>query len=658
MKRVIFGETGSGKTQNAIARYCRMLSDGVNSNDILVLVANRTERIKWEKSVDFEVSSQLKIFSYFGFIQRELNLFWPLILKKCPLIKKKNMEPVFMHYEASQSLMSKTVEFYRKKDYLKDIISSDEEIARKLLSNITGASLSNTNYRKIGERLFRSKVEEEQLGAEFYREMNDITIRYMERILEEGIIDNAGGIYLYFNYLLKDPDYINHLQNTIKYLIVDNLENVSISQGDFIMELSQWLKGSILYYNTDGPYGIYQFSRSYIDRELIPNFQEEKLEVNENADRFRDFLDVFSKNMMLDTTEKIENSHIKYDLENEYKSKEDKKVLRLVAELLKEGVPAREISVITPKYNATLDFGLSRISQREGFEYLYTSKNDKVTDNPYVFALTIFAVIFYRFKKIRINYDEMKIFLNIVLQMDLISSALLADYLSKRDYRLGSIEDAQLLKRLPPDKVEEYNNMVEFVKSIERDVPVNQFFTSVYLEYFVGRTGDTNDIKACRELMDSSEDFVRVMESFQVLKDANYEFVKFIREGAKTTPTLEDIGVKLEGGYLSLSTPGSFIGTGRRSRILIMTDVRNPLYTLKSYNEFQNLWSLNKDWPVGRVFTGEDELQMEKLDLDAVIKRLFKSVIGEIYVFGTVHSGRGMEQHSLFYDTFLRTVID
>ena len=656
MKRVILGETGSGKTENAIKRYCRMLADGINSNDILVLVANRTERVKWMKSVDFHVASQLRIFSYFGFIQRDLKLFWPLVLKKCNLIKKKEIEPVFMHYEASQSLMSKTVEFYRKKDYLKGIISSDEEIARKLLSNITGASLSNTSYKKIGERIFRSKVEEEQLGIEFYKEMNEITVRYIERILEEGIVDNAVSIYLYFNYLLKDEKYLEYLQNSTKYLVVDNLENVSISQGDFIMELSQWVKGSILYYNTDGPYGIYQFSRNYIEKELLPNFQEERLEENENAGKFREFTEALSKNLMLDTGGISVNSSVKIDLENEFRSKEDKKVLRLVAELLEQGVPGNEISVITPKYNVTLDFGLTRISDRMNINYLYTSKNDKVTDNPYVFALTIFAMVFYRFKKIRLNYDEMKMFINIVLQMDLISSALLADSLSKKDYKLENIDDKQLLRRLSPDKIEEYNNMVEFIKSMDRDIPINQFFTSVYLEYFVGRSDDAKDIKACRELMDSSEDFVRVMESFQMLKDANYEFIKFIREGAKTTPTLEDIGVKLEGGYMSLSTPGSFIGTGRKSKILILTDVRNPLYTLKSYNEFQNLWSLNKDWPLGRVFTGEDELQMEKLDLDSVIKRLFKSITDEIYLFGTVYSGRGMEQHSLFYDALLRTL--
>ncbi|WP_319372276.1 UvrD-helicase domain-containing protein [uncultured Ilyobacter sp.] len=656
MRRVILGETGSGKTENAIKRYCRMLSDGISSNDILVLVANRTERIKWMKNVDFKVASQLRIFSYFGFIQRELKLFWPLVLKECRLIKKHEIEPVFMHYEASQSLMSKTVEFYRKKDYLKGIISSDEEIARKLLSNITGASLSNTSYKKIGERIFRSKTEEEQLGVEFYKEMNEITVRYIERILEEGIVDNAVSIYLYFNYLLKDEKYLEYLQENIKYLVVDNLENGSISQADFIMELSKWVKGSILYYNTDGSYGIYQFSRNYMEKELLPNFQEERLGKNENSEKFREFTDTLSKNLMLDTGERAENSDIKTDLENEFRSKEDKKVLRLVAELLEKGVPGNEISVITPRYNVTLDFGLSRISEKNKIKYLYTSKNDKVTDNPYVFALAVFAVVFYRFEKIRINYDEMKVFINIILQMDLISSALLADYLSKRDYRLESIEDKQLMRRLPLVKIEEYNSMVEFIKSMDRDTPINQFFTSVYLEYFVGRSDDAKDIKACRELMDSSEDFIRVMESFQMLKDANYEFIKFIREGAKTTPTLEDIGVKLEGGYMSLSTPGSFIGTGRKSEILILTDVRNPLYTLKSYNEFQNLWSLNKDWPLGRVFTGEDELQMEKLDLDAVIKRLFRSVTGEIYLFGTVYSGRGMEQHSLLYDALLRTL--
>lgn len=653
MRRIIEGTTGSGKTADAIKRYNRMLSDRISSQEILVLVSNRWERQRWLREVSYRSAGGLNIFSYFGFVQRELRVYWPLVLEKCPLIEKKNLLPVIMHYEASQSLMYKTVEYYRRKGYLDGIISEDEAIARKLLSNIVGASLSNTNYRRMGERIYKSKPQEERFSEKFYEEVNEIVNRYIERTLEEGIIDQASGIYLFNNYLLKDEGYLEHLKGRYKFLMVDDVDTASISEGDFIIKLSEWMRGVVLYRNTDGPYGIYQFSKNYLKENLFPNFQREEL-TSEEEGNHQEFLEEFRKNLFLEKGERRSYRNINLDMDNEYKSKADRKVLRLVRKLLEEGVDPREISVVVPRYDVTLDFGLGRLARERGIKYLYTSKNDKITDNPQVFSLIVFGILFYRFREIHLNYDEVKSFISIILRVNMITASLVTEYLSHGNYEIREIKKLGEIRGVSPKVIERYNKVAQFMEKTPRDISIDKFFLGVYMEFFLDPEAEAENIKACKSIIDSAGDFLEVMENFGMIRDSNYEFVKFIRDGAKTSETLEDIGEKLEGNYLSLSTPGSFIGIKRRCRYLILCDIRSPLYTLKSYNEFQNLWALNKDWK-GEIYHPEVQLQLEKEELYSVIARLLRSA-EHVHMTGAIFSNKGYEQWSILSEVIDRSV--
>jgi len=443
---------------------------------------------------------------------------------------------------------------------------------------------------------------------------------------------------------MKDERYISHLKKRYKFLMVDDLELSSISQSDFILNLCQWMKGVVLYKNLDGPHGIYQFSKAYLEENLVPLFQNE--EVNRGREsEFELFLEDFKESLFLESGRVKKYSNIHLDVDNEYKSKTDKKILRLVNKLLEEGVDPREISVVIPRYDVTLDFGLGRIARDRNIKYMYTSKNDKITDNPRVFSLIVFSVLFYRFKDIHLNYDEIRGFLVQILGINVISASILTDYLSRKNYLISRIDKKGEIRGVSQEVVEGLNKVADFISRTPKDIPIDKFFLGVYMEFLLVEEGNSEDIKVCKSIVDSARSFLEVMENFGMIGDANYEFVKFIRDGAKTTETLDDIGEKLEGDFLSLSTPNSFIGTKRRSRYLIMGDIRNPLYTLKTYNEFQNLWALNKDWN-GEVLTMELEVQREREELFSIVSRLLRSC-EEVYIYGTLFSNKGFEQWSL-----------
>ena len=51
-----------------------------------------------------------------------------------------------------------------------------------------------------------------------YSQMDEIIDYYINKLLENSMIDNSIAIYLYENYLINDDRYINHLSQEIRKL--------------------------------------------------------------------------------------------------------------------------------------------------------------------------------------------------------------------------------------------------------------------------------------------------------------------------------------------------------------------------------------------------------------------------------------------------------
>ena len=95
--------------------------------------------------------------------------------------------------------------------------------------------------------------------------MDEIIDYYINKLLENSMIDNSIAIYLYENYLINDDRYINHLSQEIKYLIIDSLESCSNAEVNFINSLSNYTLGTYIYFNKTKDYSVF----NNIDMEYI-----------------------------------------------------------------------------------------------------------------------------------------------------------------------------------------------------------------------------------------------------------------------------------------------------------------------------------------------------------------------------------------------------
>ena len=647
MKILIEGDTKSGKTTALIKKYREMINNGVDSNKILVLVANRLEAMNFKTSLQLIFSGENRIYSYFGFVQNELNKFWPVVLKKSKKIKKFKIMPTFMTFEASQCLMGKTVEYYRKQGFLETLNISNEEISKKLLSNILDASLNNLLYTKIGDRLNSfGEVNREEL----YHEMNIIIDKYMEKTLESGSFDYGTSIYLYNNFLLEDQFYLKKFNGNINYLLVDSGEIGSTAEVDFINKTNKNLKGIIITQNIDGPYGIYSYSNKYLEKTLI-NKEYKKIKLKSRKLEISDFLDKLEKNFYSNKTlENIPNLYL--DIENEYKSENNKKVIKKVLELLNNSISPLDISIIVPQNDLVLEFALEKISREQGFKYINLGRNERILDNPYAYILVISSILFYKFKEVSLTFDEIKVFFNLVLDLDSIRSALLTNYIgsiSKGKFRLVDINSQEIRKRIPQKNMDKYDKIKRLFNETSKNIELYNFFEIIYLELIVGEKDFFKNLKGCRELIDSSKKFIETLHNFKNIKDINYEFIKFLREGAKASESLIELDERLNGEYLSISTPYAYINSGRNSKYQIWTDIRNKNFISDTKNILQNSWVLSKTWK-GERFSIEDQLYIEKTNTIAILKRLVKSCDGHIYIYGSKYSSGSHSQKGLLYN--------
>ncbi|MGB6128153.1 MAG: UvrD-helicase domain-containing protein [Psychrilyobacter sp.] len=648
MKIIIEGDTKSGKTTLLKKKYIQMINNNIDSNKILVLIANRMEAIKFKNNLNLEYSGENRIYSYFGFVQHELNKFWPLVLRKSKKIHKLNITPTFMTFEASQCLMGKTVEYYRKQGFLGELNISNEEISKKFLSNILDASLNNLVYTKIGDKL---KAFGEVPRDQLYDQMNIIIDKYMEKTLANGSFDYGTSIYLYNNFLLEDEFYLDNFKNNIEYLLVDSGEIGSIAEVDFINKIKEYLKGIIITLNTDGPYGIHSYSKGYLEK-IIINIDSEykKIKLDSRDPKTNEFLDKLEEKIYsYEPIEGLPNLHL--DIENKYKSLNNKKVIKKVLELLDNAVSPVDISVIVPQNDLVLEFALEKISQERGFKYMNIGRNERILDNPYAYILVISSILFYEFNEINLNFDEIKVFFNLALGLDSIRSALLANYIgsrSKNRYRLIDIDSREIRKRIPQQNIEKYDKIRGIFNEIPKDIELYDFFETIYIELIAGEEKFFKNIKGCRELIDSSKKFIETLHNFENIKDLNYEFIKFLRDGAKASESLIELDERLNGEYLSISTPYAYINSGRDSKYQIWTDIRNKNFIPDTKNILQNSWVLSKTWK-GNRFSIEDQFYIEKINTMGILRRLMKSCHGDIFVYGSKYSSGSHGQGGLLY---------
>ena len=608
------------KEKNEILQnYIQIIKDNnFKSNDILIFTDNSVASLNYIRQIDINISEELKIRTYSQFVREEVTTYWPIILSSCKNIIKKDLVPTFISTNLKTYIFEKKIEEMRNKNnYFEDITGTNRAIASNIMNNLDHAIYNEIDYKNIGEKVYNSKANKENINNKSYIQMNEIIEEYMDEMISNSIIDNTISVYLYNNYLLKDKIYKDQLAKRYNYLFVDDLQNISASQVSLIEFFEEKEKQIYLYLDNS------KYFSSFIKNDL--KYIHNKLLIQEENYSNIGIFDLINM-----------PAKIELDQSNQLYGEMIDNIALKIEKLVEQGVSKKDIVIINPINTPVLDYEISNKLSSKNIDILTIKNNSKLIDYQYGNVLYV-AVTIYCKKQQYIKEEEYINFIQIL-------------------FDLNRLEAYRVYKNRDND--ENYKSVIKYIDT-KRDEKLNigEFLTKFYIDKVLNLKEGLNNVFICKNIISESESFVDVLEKLNLKdnKEADEIFIISLKKFIKDYFIARDIEDIKNKDAVLITTPYSYIANNIDRKIQIWVDIGSNTWNMKIEKDLANPLVLKKSFKDGEIYTSEIEETYKKYYMYNTVYNLLKNA-ENIYAYKSEYSINGYIQEGGLYSTILRLI--
>ena len=622
--KYLFKEVNLNKKKEKIINIYENIikKNNYRSKNILFLVPNSITKLNYMRDINLPFSEELKITTYSHFVQSELIKYWPIVVKNCNQIKKDKISPSFISPSLSEYIIKSYIKKMREEEnYFEDIVGTDKSICRNIIDNLSKACFNNFDINSIGEKIYDTKKNRNDLNRYSYSQMQEIIDYYVETLFLEGIIDNSLSIYLYNNFLLNNKDYKEKLKKEYKYLIVDSLENSSVSEGNLIDELMQSVEDAYIFYDKSKDYSSFKnVDIKYIEENILKRHFSEHSE-----DKF--IFDEINIQTLYKEKNKInidENSHL-YDEMIESVGDE-------IEELIRSGKNLKDIVIISPINNSILDYKICNKLKEQNIEIQNTKMDSKIIDHPYANALVVATCIFLNLQHF-IKEEEYINFIEVLFEVNKIRAIKI--YNTRHEN-------------------EEYKNLIEFIRNKEKEsLRISEFLLQFYIEKMLNLKNGKENVQFCKEIIKQGDIFSEILEDLNINKKEKHEiFIKCLKENINDYYMSSDMEDMKKSNKIIIATPYTYINANINRKIQLWLDIGSNVWNMKIEKDISNPLVLRKSFKE-KIYSDEMEENYKKYYLYNLIYNLLINS-EEVYAFKSDYSVNGFMQESMMYGLLLR----
>ena len=608
------------KEKNEILQnYIQIIKDNnFKSNDILIFTDNSVASLNYIRQIDINISEELKIRTYSQFVREEVTTYWPIILSSCKNIIKKDLVPTFISTNLKTYIFEKKIEEMRNKNsYFEDVTGTNRAIASNIMNNLDHAIYNEIDYKNIGEKVYNSKANKDNINNKSYIQMNEIIEEYMDEMISNSIIDNTISVYLYNNYLLKDKIYKDQLAKRYNYLFVDDLQNISASQVSLIEFFEEKEKQIYLYLDNN------KYFSSFIKNDL--KYIHNKLLIQEENYSNIGIFDLINM-----------PAKIELDQSSQLYGEMIDNIALKIEKLVEQGVSKKDIVIINPINTPVLDYEISNKLSSKNIDILTIKNNSKLIDYQYGNVLYV-AVTIYCKKQKYIKEEEYINFIQIL-------------------FDLNRLEAYRVYKNRDND--ENYKSVIKYIDT-KRDEKLNigEFLTKFYIDKVLNLKEGLNNVFICKNIISESESFVDVLEKLNLKdnKDADEIFIISLKKFIKDYFIARDIEDIKNKDAVLITTPYSYIANNINRKIQIWVDIGSNTWDMKIEKDLANPLVLKKSFKDGEIYTSEIEETYKKYYMNNTVYNLLKNA-ENIYAYKSEYSINGYIQEGGLYSTILRLI--
>ena len=610
---LIEGSVSSKKTDLLIEKYAKLLNAGISASEILVLVQNSKLKNKFVENtlnlLEVPAVEKLEVHSFFSLVYNTIIDNWAVL---------ENINP-YQGAEILPNLAGLEVSQFLLKDIIKEVQFKGYNSKKSLLHQLFRRySLIVQNNLTDDEVEWRSRILKESFADDAKAALKKLLKKTLALrdfdYLRQGLV---------FNYICKNTDYFKN----VKYLIVDDGDEITPLCFDFIKHLAPQLKEQFIAFDKKGASrtGYLSADRTAV-WEFEKLFKEPVITIDSETKLRFDAENIF-RNTTEDKTEVLEN----FSLQSPSKrAKMIDMAVNQIHSLLKEKVKPSEIAVVTPVIDEMLRFSLKE-SLNSHTNLMFLSGNEKLIQNPLVLSVLTIMKLNCGMKD-RLTSFDLRIIISNFLEIPVKYCREILDTFD-RTKEIIDFEFPYL------DYTEKYKKFLEIVNSqAQNDKKLSLQALEIYENLVELKTFDA-------QILNKFNFFIKQLQEFEnVFKD---EFEKrkseiitqiensIIAENPYTT-------LEIKERDLVIGTPQKIIDSQIRSKYQIWLDVSSDEWIKSDTGPLYNAWVFQRGWSKDE-FTIEDNIELGKEKTARILRKLTLCADEHIYAYSSLFDGNGIE---------------
>ena len=606
---LISGDISTNKTDLLINAYANLLNSGINSSEILVLVQNSNLKQNFTNKVleKLTVNSieKLQIYSFFGLVYNTINDNWAFLENINPYDNPKIL-PNLTGLEVSQFIL---------KDILKDVKFKGYNSKKSLLHQIFRRySLIVQNNLTDEEIEWRSRV----LGESFADDAKITLKKLLAKTLALRDFDylRQG---LVFNYIYKNTDYFNK----IKYLILDDGDEITPICFDFISHLAPQLKDVFIGYDEKGA------SRSgYLsaDKTAVWKFEElfnQKVSELTSKNKLAKDAEILYKNITENKSDKIDN----FSLQSPSKraSMIDFAV-KQIQELFTKNVKPNEISIITPIVDDMLKFSLK---ENIRCNLLFLSGSEKLIQNRFVKAILTIL-------KLTCNMQVSEFDIRVILSEFLGIPIKYCKKILENFENSGEFVENEF----PLDEyTERYKKFISILNDLkENKTKLSEKVCDIFNELAQIYCTNSTELNKFNFFVKQIQDFENVFENdFESKQEEIITQIENSIIAENPYSTLE-----INKNDLIISTPQKIIDNQIKTKYQLWLDISSDEWVKSDTGPLYNAWVFQRGWAKDE-YTIDDNIELSKEKTARILRKLTLCGSEHIYTYSSLFDGNGIE---------------
>ncbi|MGQ9497981.1 MAG: UvrD-helicase domain-containing protein [Desulfotomaculales bacterium] len=646
---LVTGPTGAGKTTALIARYHHLVEKGIKTDHILVLAMNRPQIHRWRTSLNLPAAGPLNILTYFGFVQRELKRFWPLVEASLPPGRRR-LAPLFLTTDAAQYFMELLVEEKRRNGGFRHVISPVDRVAIQVNDSLNKAAVAGIDHREIGRRLRAARANPDE-KAQAFDDVQEVLVRFREACLSGRILSYGLSVDIYRQLLMSHPDYRAQLPGEVHYLFVDNLEESVPAAQDLIALLLDNGVGATLAFNPDGGHTVFWGA----DPAAALTLARERCRVMELPGAFTCRPATLAWSAAL--AEAVINvpetpsppplacERIAADLRSDMLLAVGEKAMHLV----RQGTPPGEIAFIAPYVDKMLEYTLRGLLLRDGVELRNITRSRRLIDAPYALALITVSLLAHPEWGLAPGYGDLLETVRLLLRLDAVRSAVLAEAVIARGGPGLPPLDAATRARIGFRAGERYDTLARWLTDylMGEKLPFPVFLQKVFGEILAPLELQTDDLASCRQLLASAQRFAVACEALRNAEESiapGRHFVEMLRRGTVAAESLEG---EPNGEAVLLATPYAYLVTGRSSSYQFWLDIGSEGWFASDAKELTNPHVLSRRWSAGGRWDDGKDQAIRRQNAARTVRALARRCREGLFLAESAYSSAGYEQNGV-----------